>query len=230
MKSSKKYISEYIVLKILRGEYKLNDVVSSENRLAIKFNCSRLTSRSSLMSLSNISILNSFKGMGYIVSSRALDIIFLAKSLKNKATSSSYEKIEKLSILNSIINLTKNECEIFLIKNKDALNNLISMSFIVIDKVILKKYYQNNYKFDIENPIERIIDSAFIPASSVNNYISIELEEYGDCLKELGYPYFKQIPVVDQMLLNDEGNCAIRTFNIIKNTEVFYSNMNKILT
>ncbi|MGL5591123.1 MAG: hypothetical protein ACRDCF_00065 [Mycoplasmoidaceae bacterium] len=230
MKSSKKYISEYIVLKILRGDYKLNELVSSENRLAIKFNCSRLTSRSSLMCLSNINVLNSFKGMGYIVSSRALDIIFLAKSLKNKAASSSYEKIEKLNILSPVIQLSQNECEIFLLKNKDALNNLMSMTFIILDKVILKKYYQNNYKFDTENPVERIIDSAFIPSSSVNNYVSIDLEEYSDCLKELGYHDFKQIPMIDQMLLNDEGNCAIRTFNIVRNNEVVYTNINKILT
>ncbi|MGL4616620.1 MAG: hypothetical protein ACRCUM_00115 [Mycoplasmoidaceae bacterium] len=230
MKSSKKYISEYIVLKILRGEYKLNELVSSENRLAIKFNCSRLTSRSSLMCLSNISILNSFKGMGYIVSSRALDIIFLAKSLKNKAVSSSYEKIQKLNILSPIIQLSKNECEIFLLKNMDALNNLLSMTFIILDKVILKKYYQNNYKFDTENPVERIIDSAFIPSSSVNNYISVELEAYSHLLKELGYHDFKQVPVIDQMLLNDDGNCAIRTFNIVRSNEVIYTNINKILT
>ena len=230
MESSKKHISEYIILKILTEDYKLSEVVSSENRLAIKFNCSRLTSRSSLMSLSNIGVLDSFKGMGYLVSSRALDIIFLAKSLKNKATSSSYEKIEKLNILSPVIKLTQNECEIFLLRNKDALNNLMSMTFIVIDKVILNKYYQNNYKFDTENPIERIIDSSFIPSSSINNYISINLEGYQDCLIDLGFNDSKQVPIVDQMLLNEEGKCAIRTFNIVKSNEVLYTNLNKILT
>ena len=89
------------------------------------------------MCLSHIGVLDSFKEMGYIVSSRALYIIYLAKFLKNKATTSTYEKIEKLNILCTVIKLSQNVCEIFLLWNKDALYNLMTMTFIVLDKVIL---------------------------------------------------------------------------------------------
>ena len=61
-------------------------------------------------------------------------------------------------------------------------------------------------------------------------YFYVNLEGYQDCLKDLGFNDSKQVPIVDQMLLNEEGKCAISTFNIVKSNEVLYTNLNNILT
>ncbi|NQZ65695.1 MAG: GntR family transcriptional regulator [Mycoplasmatales bacterium] len=67
MKSYKNIIQRYVVLKINSNEWPVGTKIPSENQLAIKFHCSRLTARSALQSLVFSGVLNSKKGSGYIV-------------------------------------------------------------------------------------------------------------------------------------------------------------------
>lgn len=85
--SVKRYITNYLILKILTGDYSLNKKIPSENSLAEKFNCSRLTARSALLVLNNASVLVAIRGSGYIVSEEALKILMPPKFVQEKSDS-----------------------------------------------------------------------------------------------------------------------------------------------
>lgn len=73
--SIKSFIISYISLKILNSEFKTNHHVPSENVIAKKFNCSRLTARSAIIVLVHLGILYAIKGSGHYVSENAIKIL-----------------------------------------------------------------------------------------------------------------------------------------------------------
>lgn len=70
--TKKEYIRRYVHLKIQSGEWKPGDKILSENQIAIKFDCSRITARQSLMPFIYSGALQAVKGNGYIVSDPSL--------------------------------------------------------------------------------------------------------------------------------------------------------------
>ncbi|EGZ31355.1 winged helix-turn-helix domain-containing protein [Malacoplasma iowae] len=100
--SVKRYITNYLILKILTGDYPLNKKIPSENNLAEKFKCSRLTSRSALLVLNNASVLDAIRGSGYIVSEEALKILMPPKFVQEKSDS---QKTKAISTTNDFITL-----------------------------------------------------------------------------------------------------------------------------
>ena len=100
--SVKRYITNYLILKILTGDYSLNKKIPSENSLAKKFNCSRLTARSALLVLNNASVLDAIRGSGYIVSEEALKILMPPKFVQEKSNS---QKTKAISTTNDFITL-----------------------------------------------------------------------------------------------------------------------------
>ncbi|MGL4647623.1 MAG: GntR family transcriptional regulator [Mycoplasmoidaceae bacterium] len=230
MKSSKSYIIEYIILKILNGDFEPEKLVWSENKLAIKFNCTRLTSRSALINLVNLGILEAFKGLGYVVSENALDILFFSKSLKDKSISSKYKKIEKIHIISDAIQLDPKKYEIYSMHNYGPQKKLDSISFILINKNAFAKYYKYKYKMGKIDPVEGLIKIGFIPYSTINNFWSVQLTNHENDLKKLGYLHNNQIPLVEQTLINDQGKAAVITFSLSKANDNLYSSKSRILS
>lgn len=87
MYSIKRYIVSYISHKILKSEFPINHKLPSENTLARKFNCSRLTARGSLVALQYAGVLKVIRGSGYYVSENAIIIILLPKFIMNQSKS-----------------------------------------------------------------------------------------------------------------------------------------------
>lgn len=85
MYSIKRYIVANISSKILKGEYPINSKLPSENSLARKFNCSRLTARASLVALERAGIIKPLRGSGYYVNKNAIIVIMLPKFIQNQA-------------------------------------------------------------------------------------------------------------------------------------------------
>ncbi|WP_412031906.1 winged helix-turn-helix domain-containing protein [Malacoplasma muris] len=95
MYSIKRYIISYISLKILKGEFPVNEKLPSENAFARKFNCSRLTARSSLVALESAGILKPVRGSGYYVSDNSVIIIMLPKFIQNNS------KTQRTKVINT---------------------------------------------------------------------------------------------------------------------------------
>lgn len=66
-KTTKDVIRNYLTLGLYLEKWNLWDSVPSENALAIKFNCSRLTARNAIQEFVERGILSPFKGKGYLV-------------------------------------------------------------------------------------------------------------------------------------------------------------------
>ena len=73
--SISRYIQNYIILKLISNEWKILSLIPSENQLAIKFNCSRLTARNAINKFVSLGILKSHKGKGYIVTANVKDYL-----------------------------------------------------------------------------------------------------------------------------------------------------------
>lgn len=218
MKSSKKYISEYIILKILKDQYTEGEVIPSENKLAIKFKCSRLTSRSSLITLVNFGILNSFKGRGYEVSEHAMSLLFYVKKLKQLSSKTLCEEIKSLDIIIPRKTLEKDEVRIFKIENYDSLNNITSLSFMILNVVKFSNFASLNIE---KNILDTIFDYGFIPASINVKFLIGQIKEYEDIISKLEcHPH--ATPILEQTLFDDQGNAIIKTYSVSKKDTVLF--------
>lgn len=70
-------IYNYVILKLISEEWPIWSKISSENRMAIMFNCSRLTIRKVFQEFETRGILTTRKGSGYYVASSVKDFIIL---------------------------------------------------------------------------------------------------------------------------------------------------------
>lgn len=84
-KSIKLFIINYLILKILCGDYQVGNKIPSENILAHKFNCSRLTARSAILVLEYIGVLGSMRGAGHFVNDNAIKILMIPLWLQKKS-------------------------------------------------------------------------------------------------------------------------------------------------
>lgn len=70
-------IYNYVILKLISGEWPVWSKISSENRMAIMFNCSRLTIRKVFQEFETRGIFTTRKGSGYYVATGVEDFIIL---------------------------------------------------------------------------------------------------------------------------------------------------------
>ncbi|MBD5445733.1 MAG: GntR family transcriptional regulator [Mycoplasma sp.] len=77
VKSIKSFIISYLILKILSGDYPIGHKIPSENILAQRFKCSRLTARSAILVLEYIGALDSMRGAGHFVSEHAIRLLMI---------------------------------------------------------------------------------------------------------------------------------------------------------
>lgn len=157
----KSFIISYLSLKILNDAFKPNQIVPSENLLAEKFGCSRLTARNAILVLVHLGVLYTIKGSGHYVSENAIKILlptlyiskrsekiineFINQKEKNKYYKSEYfnDENKKIAIVYWSIgekiddNISKSYQDI-----KDFSEKLISSGIIgvkVIEKVLNKE-------------------------------------------------------------------------------------------
>lgn len=90
----KSFIITYLSLKILNNEFKTNQHVPSENVLASKFNCSRLTARSAIIVLVHLGILYAVKGSGHYVSENAIKILLPTLFISNHSNKIENNELE----------------------------------------------------------------------------------------------------------------------------------------
>lgn len=221
MLSSKKYILQYIILKILNNDYVKDVPAPSENRLAMKFNCSRLTARSALIILVNIGVLVAKQGMGYLVSEKAMDILFFAKKLNIDAHKTKIEIIDKLEI-ESFTNLSiTGLVDIYYLRNYDALDNLLSVTYFLINKTFARLYNDSFYDFS-KNPIEELIAISIVPSQINTDFIISNVNSHNQDMKELKYDATMPIPLVLQEWVDTNGIWMVKTINIVtKGTYLF---------
>ncbi|CAM9136446.1 GntR family transcriptional regulator [Mycoplasma marinum] len=93
-------IEEYILLKIGSEKWKKGTIIPSETSLSNKFNCSRITVRSSLKTFVSLGVLMPIKGIGYKVMGVKGKLFNSISSIyetnRNKTTDFEIEKTEKV--------------------------------------------------------------------------------------------------------------------------------------
>lgn len=219
MKSAKKYISEYICLKILKGGYAAGDVIYSENKLAIKFNCSRLTARSALVVLVNAGILYSKKGKGYIVTPNALNVLFYARKLYYLGNKHMYSKINDAKI-RSLFDADEKEFELYEVKTFYD-DELQSLSFIAISRKIMKEYFESGYDFS-DDTITQLINTCFIPNTIENTFqIKDVIAPLKDDINKLGYDSFA--PFVKQVMYDNDEHVPYIVYSIANKAKSIFS-------
>ena len=222
MKSSKKYISEYICLKILKGSYVPGDLIYSEHKLAIKFNCSRLTARSALVVLVNAGILSSKKGKGYVVTPNALNILFYAKKLFIQGNNHKFTKISDLNI-KTLFNAENTNYDLYEIKTfKD--DEILSISYIAINKKAkdLEKFIEADPNFSIDT-ITKLIETGFIPNNINNSYeIKEVLPIQKSDLEKLGYVN-SFVPYIKQTMYDNNEEVAYFVYSVSTKTNHLFS-------
>lgn len=166
MYSIKRYIVANISSKILKGEYPINSKLPSENSLARKFNCSRLTSRASLVALENSGIIKASRGSGYYVNENAIIVIMLPKFIENQSKSS---KTKVIPTRDDIMNLVT--------EYYDQNQVLIGIVKWTIPKSLYLDISQQS-EFEI-NICDYIIDS------NIKGYKFLEYIEYDDELQKV---------------------------------------------
>lgn len=148
--TKKDYISKYIFLKILFGEFQIGDLVYSESVMSNLFKTTNATVRVAYNNLIQRGILKAKKGKGYIVlkniGSYMFDHYDNLNKLINKKNNDNfvfYNKNEKIVELHF---------ESIFIEDKSNIHTLLDIFKIVfsrleIDEIILEKKYK--YKSDL---------------------------------------------------------------------------------
>ncbi len=148
--TKKQYISKYIFLKILFGEFQIGDLVYSESSMSKLFNTTNATVRVAYNNLIQRGILKPQKGKGYIVLKNIGSYMFdqyenLTKLISNHDKNIFYfylnnKKIADLSFISPFID------------EKTTINVLLDVFKIVfskleIEEITLNKSYSHNKEF-----------------------------------------------------------------------------------
>lgn len=86
-KTTKEFIRNYLLLGLYLEKWYIWDAVPSENALAIKFDCSRLTARNAIQEFVERGIISPFKGKGYVVTGDIDNYIKIPRNKKIPNTS-----------------------------------------------------------------------------------------------------------------------------------------------
>ncbi|CAM9150945.1 GntR family transcriptional regulator [Mycoplasma marinum] len=130
----KEYIQKYVLLKIVSKEWKEGEILPSENKIAEKFNCSRITARQALGAFVRAGILKPQKGRGYTIINSGMETLFESNTTKFHATNTDIVWIDDITRKDHFDDLTNN-----FINNQDFIEN-----FNLEDtSTFFKKYYDD---------------------------------------------------------------------------------------
>lgn len=151
--TSRYYIAKYVFLKILFGEYKIDNFIPSESVMAKYFNTTNLTIRSSYNILITLNLIKPIKGKGYLVVSDAIDYFWPVFS---KVSNWQYQL--KFSNNNVQMNFSSNDmylnCKWFIDDqglNKKATNVSDLIRNIFQTKINIDNFLNLSIKFEFEH-------------------------------------------------------------------------------
>ncbi len=148
--TKKEYIKRYFKLKLQSGEWQANDRVLSENQIAIKFNCSRITARQSIQPFVFSGVLTPKKGVGYIISDHYKNIGY--KSISEKYSPDHIEIKPLCDIDQEIkneLNIQKKDNVIYFIKNYYKNNKIIIKQLTAVNKEMILEVNYEGFKKSI---------------------------------------------------------------------------------
>lgn len=148
-KSYKSIIQKYVVLKINSGEWKNNLKIPSENQIASKFNCSRLTARDALQSLVNSGVLVSKQGMGYLVSGNDQEAYLKSFAISHNVKKTEIEILKNFSWINDFFNFKDDNRKIYILKRYWDKKGLLATQFTILNKSIIWEVDLNAIKKSI---------------------------------------------------------------------------------
>ena len=183
--TNKNFIIRYILLKIILGEYKVDTLIPSENKLALRFKCTRINIRQVYLKLIEHNILYSIHGKGYYVSNNAINQIYYPYNIIKDCK---LEFTNNVSYKNNIYNFTyyiyddKNLIGYIDIEShinfnhNDQINNINKLLNEYIINInldcdeIINSYQNNQY---INNNIYSLFNTQFINKKNKNNNLII---------------------------------------------------------
>ena len=211
--SIKTYIQKYIIIKIESGVYAKHKKIPSENELATFFGCSRLTARNALQQLVQTGMLESKKGVGYVVAENNHRLISWSKEHEVKKT--------KLIIVEDIteeirgyLNVGNNKVIAFIKEYYSKDKKMIAAQLTVLNKTII---WDNNYEAFRYSITEELIRQGILINSS-NDLIEFKepISHLKNYVEELGY---SSLPLVECIETISQSGWVEKTVRITNKKE-----------
>lgn len=133
----KRLIQRYVVLKINSGEWQAETKIPSEHQLALKFGCSRLTTREALQSLVYSGVLHAQKGSGYVVPAGNRETSLKSFALANYVSKTKVKDLESDSWLLKVFKIDKNQKFYSFEKRYYDHEGLVGIQFTILNKNIV---------------------------------------------------------------------------------------------
>ena len=179
-----KYIQRYVKLKIQSEHWKPNQKLPSENQLAQRFDCSRLTARAALLPLVYSGVLIAKKGKGYVVSKNSEDLTIRSITQKYKIKKTKTEQIIDLpKEFESILNLS-NEKILAFKKTYSNDDGVIAVQYTALNKEAF--WRKDMSEFDESITVALAKQGVLITKTNLNVSFK-ELEMFKCDTKELGW-------------------------------------------
>ncbi len=212
--TNKKFIIQYILLKILASEFVLDDKLPSENSIAKKFKCSRITARTAYSHLESIGLIAAQKGVGYHVKKNADQFLWSLGDLACKSD----VKITKVNDANIKVQFTFNEeWSLYRLDYYDKENS---------GKLVASSYWSTTPLED-EAIDEKIIKTLFKPLAEtgaiiqkIEEQVSFKVfPEFNKVSNQLGY--CNNVYPVSSTLISTDNDVPIAKIVAIANKEKF---------
>lgn len=164
----KEFIQRYICIKILNNPLNNELKIESENELADKFKCSRLTARNALMTIAIMGVLVAKKGSGYAVSEDAVKILspaFYLSLIAKKIT----RQIKTSTSSNSVVNIVNTYY--------GEKNLLLGTTIFIIENSLFSKIHQTA-EFKQSNDFAKLLIDLNLIASHLTESLEISNKEF----------------------------------------------------
>lgn len=166
--TNKSYIVRYILLKIATFEYRVGDRIPSEQILADKLNCTRLTVRSAYESIKALDIISPIKGSGYYIKKSMdayIDTVF----------ANLYKFFKKITIEQIPINIEEDDVQLNFLTKIGVFKGKKSLGFCYI---FSNKKLETS-ALDLENPAftKMFVASGYDDFFNQKTYINYHIRE-----------------------------------------------------
>ncbi|MCP4336688.1 MAG: GntR family transcriptional regulator [Mycoplasma sp.] len=202
--TNKLYIQRYILLKIFTGEWEKGNYIPSETFFSKKFDCSRLTARSAMISFVPMGLLKPKKGKGYIICGNAKKILFstIISEIEFDDTKTYFFTKEETKKFFDDFKISLDHKESLLIKKTYIKeNSTIAAKISILNKNLV--IYRN--KEILEDSITKtIIYNGIIPDKIINKTTFNNSDILKKEIQELGYKNKKPLIVMRELFSNNK--------------------------
>lgn len=210
MESIQSYIYKYIIFKIESDDWKPGFLIPSENKLAQKFECSRITARNALQKLVNSGVLISIKGKGYEVNSNTKSHYLSSWSKEHNINRTELEVVKNLdSEIIERFGIKKERLISFVKRYYDENNKMIAVQLTVMNKNIIWESNYDGFKESITNELVR--QGIMVQRNEYNFKFEKTPKHLEKYFKELGYI---DIPLVEQITSSSDLGWIEKTLRI----------------